>query len=196
MVVHRTPQLKPVPHAVRLDPASRLADLLDGTELVVQSVHHQAVGRLGDGLRAVAWSEDGVIEAVESERHPFVIGVQWHPELDALSDPRPMRLFEALVAARRDVPALHVRLTTPSAPAPLRGERDRTAAPGRGLRARGPAWAASAARARGRGRACSGASSMWKTRSSPRNTTGSTRVAGSMPRSTNQPKACWAMMLR
>jgi putative glutamine amidotransferase len=83
---------------VRLDPASRLADLLDGTELVVQSVHHQAVGRLGDGLRAVAWSEDGVIEAVESERHPFVIGVQWHPELDALSDPRPMRLFEALVA--------------------------------------------------------------------------------------------------
>ena len=65
----------------------------------MQSVHHQAVGRLGDGLRAVAWSEDGVIEAVESERHPFVIGVQWHPELDALSDPRPMRLFEALVAA-------------------------------------------------------------------------------------------------
>ena len=99
LVVHRTPQLKPVPHAVRLDPASRLADLLDGTELVVQSVHHQAVGRLGDGLRAVAWSEDGVVEAVESERHPFVIGVQWHPELDALSDPRPMRLFEALVTA-------------------------------------------------------------------------------------------------
>ena len=40
-----------------------------------------------------------MIEAVESERHPFVIGVQWHPELDALSDPRPMRLFEALVAS-------------------------------------------------------------------------------------------------
>jgi putative glutamine amidotransferase len=97
-VVHRTLELKPIPHAVRLDPRSRLASLLDGTELVVQSVHHQAVGRLGEGLRAVGWSEDGVIEAVESERHPFVIGVQWHPELDALSDPRPMRLFEELVA--------------------------------------------------------------------------------------------------
>jgi putative glutamine amidotransferase len=100
-VEHRTPQQKPVPHGVRLDPESRLATLLAGTELVVQSVHHQAVGRLGDGLRAVAWSEDGVIEAVESEQHPFVIGVQWHPELDALSDVRPMRLFEALVEQAR-----------------------------------------------------------------------------------------------
>ncbi len=100
-VVHRTMELKPIPHAVQLDPRSRLASLLDGTELVVQSVHHQAVGRLGEGLRAVGWSEDGVVEAVESERHPFVVGVQWHPELDALSDPRPMRLFEALVAQAR-----------------------------------------------------------------------------------------------
>jgi putative glutamine amidotransferase len=100
-VVHRTPQLKPVPHGVRLDPGSRLAGVLDATELVVQSVHHQAVGRLGEGLLAVAWSEDGVVEAIESAGHRFVIGVQWHPELDALSDPRPMRLFETLVAAAR-----------------------------------------------------------------------------------------------
>lgn len=101
-VVHRTPQLTPVPHGVRLDPASRLAALLDATAVVVQSVHHQAVRRLGDGLRAVGWSDDGVVEAVESVDHPFVIGVQWHPELDALSDPRPMRLFEALVARARE----------------------------------------------------------------------------------------------
>jgi putative glutamine amidotransferase len=100
-VVHRTPQLKPVPHGVRLDPRSRLAALLDATELVVQSVHHQAVGRLGHGLRAVAWSEDGVVEAIESEDRRFVVGVQWHPELDALSDSRPMRLFETIVAAAR-----------------------------------------------------------------------------------------------
>ncbi len=100
-VVHRTPQLKPVPHGVRLDADSRLARLLGGTEFVVQSVHHQAVGRLGEGLRAVGWSDDDVIEAVESTRHPFVIAVQWHPELDALSDPRPMRLFEELVEGAR-----------------------------------------------------------------------------------------------
>jgi putative glutamine amidotransferase len=69
-------------------------------------VHHQAVGRLGDGLRAVAWSDDGVVEAVESERHPFLIGVQWHPELGALADERQRRLFEELVDHRR-------RATTP-----------------------------------------------------------------------------------
>jgi putative glutamine amidotransferase len=97
-VVHRAPQLKAVPHDVRLDPQSRLARVLGETELTVQSVHHQAVGRLGDGLRAVAWSEDGLVEAVESDRHGFLIGVQWHPERDALSDPRAMRLFEELVA--------------------------------------------------------------------------------------------------
>jgi putative glutamine amidotransferase len=101
-VVHRTQERKPVPHGGRLAPESRIAGLLDETELVVQSVHHQAVGRLGAGLRAVGWSDDGVIEAVESQRHPFVIGVQWHPELDALSDPRPMRLFEELVSQARE----------------------------------------------------------------------------------------------
>jgi len=42
-----------------------------------------------------------VIEAVESDRHPFMIGVQWHPELGALADERQRRLFEELVEHRR-----------------------------------------------------------------------------------------------
>ena len=100
-IVHRHPELRPVPHAVRIEANSRLATILGATELTVQSVHHQAVGRLGDGLRAVAWSDDGVVEAVESERHPFLIGVQWHPELGALADERQRRLFEELVEHRR-----------------------------------------------------------------------------------------------
>lgn len=97
-VAHRAPHLKPSQHRVRIDPTSRLAALLGVTELSVQSIHHQAVGRLGAGLRAVAWADDGVVEAVESTEHPFVIAVQWHPELDALSDARPLRLFEEVVA--------------------------------------------------------------------------------------------------
>jgi len=100
-VVHRHPELRPVEHPVRIEPGSRLASILGVTELSVHSVHHQAVGRLGDGLRAAAWSPDGVIEAIESERHPFLIGVQWHPELGALDDERQRRLFEALIAHRR-----------------------------------------------------------------------------------------------
>jgi putative glutamine amidotransferase len=97
-VVHRNPERLPVIHPVRIDPGSRLAAMLGTTDLEVHSVHHQAVGRLGEGLRAVAWAPDGVVEAVESETHPFVVAVQWHPELGALGDERPRRLFEALVA--------------------------------------------------------------------------------------------------
>ena len=96
-VKHRHPELKPVVHPVRLAPDSGLASILGATELIVHSVHHQAVGRLGTGLRAVAWSPDGVVEAVESANHRFLIAVQWHPELGALGDERQRRLFEALV---------------------------------------------------------------------------------------------------
>jgi putative glutamine amidotransferase len=97
-VVHRHPERLPVEHTVEIDAGSRLADVFGATALNVQSVHHQAVHRLGRGLRAVAWSPDGVIEAIESVDHPFVIGVQWHPELGALGDQRQRRLFEALVS--------------------------------------------------------------------------------------------------
>lgn len=96
-VLHRHEGLKAVQHDVRIEAQSRIAGLLGTTELTVHSVHHQAVGRLGRGLRAVAWAPDGVVEAFESTAHPFVIGVQWHPELAALGDARQRRLFEALL---------------------------------------------------------------------------------------------------
>lgn len=52
---------------------------LYGTEFVTNSAHHQAVGCLGTGLRAVSWSEDDVVEALAHEKLP-VCSVQWHPE--------------------------------------------------------------------------------------------------------------------
>jgi putative glutamine amidotransferase len=104
-IAHRHPELRPVVHEVRIEPASRLGSIIGATELTVHSVHHQAVGRLGRGLRAVAWSPDGVIEAVESTEHPFLIGVQWHPELAALGDARQRRLFEALLGRSEDAQA-------------------------------------------------------------------------------------------
>jgi putative glutamine amidotransferase len=89
-------------HAVRVAPASRLAAILDrgetGSPPVTPTHHHQAVDRLGQGLVATAWAEDGTIEAVEpSEDGPFLIAVQWHPEFG--DDPS---LFRALAAAARD----------------------------------------------------------------------------------------------
>jgi putative glutamine amidotransferase len=98
-VLHRHPERRPVEHPVRIEPASRIGRILGTDELSVRSWHHQAVGRIGHGLRAVAWAPDGVVEAVESDEHPCTLAVQWHPEVRALADPRHLRLFEALVEA-------------------------------------------------------------------------------------------------
>ena len=61
----------------------------------VPTAHHQGIDRLGDGLIPVAWAQDGLIEAVElAARHPFALGVQWHPEAS-----QDRRLVSALVTA-------------------------------------------------------------------------------------------------
>ncbi|MCL6449996.1 MAG: gamma-glutamyl-gamma-aminobutyrate hydrolase family protein [Acetobacteraceae bacterium] len=86
-------------HWVRIDPRSRLARLAGGERAWVNSFHHQAVDRPGRGLRAVAWAEDGVIEALEPEGEAPVMGVQWHPERMFERDPLAAGLFRALVEA-------------------------------------------------------------------------------------------------
>jgi putative glutamine amidotransferase len=100
-VVHRTPDVQAIPHQVSIAPDSHVGRVYGATSATVQSVHHQAVGRLGDGLKPVAWAEDGVIEAIESERHGFVVAVQWHPELDAAKDDPQLTLFDELVIRSR-----------------------------------------------------------------------------------------------
>ena len=78
-------------------------DAQDGfLRLMVNSSHHQAVGAPGDGLRVSARStEDAVIEAVEDVSHPFLIGVQWHPERTFEQSDASRRLLQAFVAAAR-----------------------------------------------------------------------------------------------
>lgn len=70
-----------VSHRIRIDPDSRLATVIDAAEVDVNSFHHQAIARLGDGLVATAWAADGTIEAVEDPSRDFLLGVQWHAEL-------------------------------------------------------------------------------------------------------------------
>lgn len=74
-------------HEIRIAADSFLAPLY-GEQAVVTSAHHQAVGRLGSGLRAVARTADGVVEALEHERLP-IWGVQFHPERQAFGRRRP-----------------------------------------------------------------------------------------------------------
>ncbi len=88
-----------VSHAVDVLPGTRLAALIGPGSVEVNSFHHQAVDRLGRGLRIAARAADGTVEAIEGAG--FTIGVQWHAE--ALTDGR---LFEALVDA--SAPGLRV----------------------------------------------------------------------------------------
>jgi putative glutamine amidotransferase len=83
-------------HSVRIEHESRLADIAGEDELDVNSFHHQAVDRLGSGLRAVAWAADGVVEAIEDPDAPLYLGVQWHVET-LVHFERHAALFEALV---------------------------------------------------------------------------------------------------
>ena len=87
-------------HRVELQAGSRVAEALGTTDVAVNSHHHQAVKGLGRGLRAVGWSpDDGVVEAIESTDHPWLLCVQFHPE-DLVSEHEPSRrLFAAFVQA-------------------------------------------------------------------------------------------------
>jgi putative glutamine amidotransferase len=85
-------------HGVRVEPSSRLHGLLGAEQLDVNSFHHQALERLGTGLRPVAWSPDGVVEAVETDTQHFTLGVQWHAE-SLVHDTPHAALFAALVHA-------------------------------------------------------------------------------------------------
>jgi putative glutamine amidotransferase len=89
-------------HKVKVTPGSRLAETLGIDEIEVNSMHHQAIHRLGRGLTAVAWAPDQLVEGAEiDDPARFVLGVQWHPEeMVGHSEPA-RRLFSALVAAAR-----------------------------------------------------------------------------------------------
>lgn len=87
-------------HYVKAEPNSLLARIAGQSEFKVNSFHHQAVRNVIDPLVITAIASDGVIEAIESTRHSFVIGVQWHPEPLALNgDHISMRLFNKFVEA-------------------------------------------------------------------------------------------------
>lgn len=89
-----------VTHHVDLAPDSRLRAILGTDSLEVNSLHHQAVRDVGKGLRPVAKSPDGVIEAVEAtDADRFLFGLQWHPEKLIGENPVHAKIFEAFVEA-------------------------------------------------------------------------------------------------
>ena len=95
-IKHRLPPREPVPHPVSVQPGSRVAKIMQTSECSPQSWHHQAIREVAPGLEVVATAADGVIEAVELSGHPWLVAVQWHPELSAAEDASQQRIFDEL----------------------------------------------------------------------------------------------------
>lgn len=90
-----------VVHEVAVDEGSRLSAAV-GPAVTASCYHHQALERLGDGLHVVARAEDGTPEAIELDGHQgWFLGVQWHPEDTAETDPVQLAVFRGLVDAAR-----------------------------------------------------------------------------------------------
>jgi len=94
-----------IAHDIRVDRRSRLASLLfrsdaDPHPVAVNSRHHQAIKKVGEGLVVTATAADGVIEAVEDPALRFCLAVQWHPE-NFHRTGEFSQLFEAFIAAAR-----------------------------------------------------------------------------------------------
>lgn len=89
-------------HRVRLLAESGLSRLAGDESALVNSHHHQAIEIVGEGLRATAWTADGLIEAVEDQRTDrWAQGVQWHPEIEWEQDAFSENLFKSFIAAAR-----------------------------------------------------------------------------------------------
>ena len=87
-------------HEIEVVADSPLRAVVPEDRMTISCYHHQGLGRLGDGLRASAYAEDGTIEAVALDDHDgWYLGVQWHPEDTAATDTRQAGVFAAFVGA-------------------------------------------------------------------------------------------------
>lgn len=99
-VKHRLPPREPTPHPIKItDKHSKLFDIVGVERFDAPSWHHQALKDVAAPFKVVALADDGVIEAAEIPSHPWLVCVQWHPELSAAEDPIQQRLFDQLINA-------------------------------------------------------------------------------------------------
>ncbi len=96
---HMTPPYDRTAHQVTIVPGTPLSAWLGKEQIGVNSYHHQAVRQLGAGLKPMAWSEDGLVEAVYMPTRKFVAAVQWHPEFNFRKEESYRILFKRFVDA-------------------------------------------------------------------------------------------------
>lgn len=97
--VHQQAQGNVYWHDVDIVPDTMMADIVGSSVIATNSYHHQAAEKIGNGLRAGAYSKDGIVESLESlPGESWIFGLQWHPERTVGKDVYSLRFFEALVA--------------------------------------------------------------------------------------------------
>ena len=96
---HQLPPYDEPIHKVNITPNTPLYELLGREELSVNSYHHQAVKELSSELCAMAYSTDGLVEAIYSPYKNYIWAVQWHPEFSYLKDENSRKIFKSFVDA-------------------------------------------------------------------------------------------------
>ncbi|WP_163538712.1 gamma-glutamyl-gamma-aminobutyrate hydrolase family protein [Gracilibacillus sp. YIM 98692] len=97
---HNQQATRPEPtHYIQIDETSELYQIIGSSNILVNSMHHQAIDQIAPNLKKTAVAPDGVIEAVEGtdKTSPMLMGIQWHPEEMAGEDPIMQRLFDRFV---------------------------------------------------------------------------------------------------
>ena len=84
-------------HTINLEQNSHLSTCFSKSSLWVNSLHHQQIAKLGAGLKITAICEDGGVEAIEGEKEPWILGVQWHPEAMMRANEEMLPLFTCFV---------------------------------------------------------------------------------------------------
>jgi putative glutamine amidotransferase len=109
LITHLDQPHRHVRSQLTFGPDTHLAAVTGHHAMTISCFHHQAIDELGDGLHAAAWSQDGVVEAVESDTadRQWFLGVQWHPEDTADIDPAQQAIFAGLIHAASRAASTH-----------------------------------------------------------------------------------------
>lgn len=95
---NRESRAQPTGHPVRVSPNSRLAQIVAADEIPVVSWHHQAIKTVPPRWQLAAQAADGLIEAIEHTQHPWLLALQWHPEM-SINDGYQLKIFKAFILA-------------------------------------------------------------------------------------------------
>lgn len=96
---HMKPPYNRIAHQITVEKNTTLSEILKKEQIGVNSYHHQAINKLSSEFRAMAFSEDGLIEGIYMPSRKFVMGVQWHPEYSYDVDENSKKLIKAFVAS-------------------------------------------------------------------------------------------------